>query len=76
MQRNTQHANKLTIKVTGAILDRRSTMILVARDRVRLTSSYDLVLCYYSVHTNKQALERGEKKIAEIGSLLKAEGSR
>ena len=51
-------------------------MILVARDRVRLTSSYDLVFGYNSVHMNKQALDRGEKKIADIGSLLEAERSR
>jgi redox-sensitive bicupin YhaK (pirin superfamily) len=37
---------------------------------------YDLVLGYYSVHTNKQALDRGEKRIAEIGSRLQAEGRR
>jgi redox-sensitive bicupin YhaK (pirin superfamily) len=35
---------------------------------------YDLVLGNYSVHTSKQALARGEAKIAEIGKRLKAEG--
>jgi redox-sensitive bicupin YhaK (pirin superfamily) len=33
-----------------------------------------LVLGTYSVHTNKQALDRGEKRIAEIGKRLQAEG--
>lgn len=35
---------------------------------------YNLVLGHYSVHTNKDALERGEAKIAEIGRRLKEEG--
>jgi redox-sensitive bicupin YhaK (pirin superfamily) len=35
---------------------------------------YDLVLGHYSVHTNQDALERGEAKIAEIGRRLKSEG--
>jgi redox-sensitive bicupin YhaK (pirin superfamily) len=35
---------------------------------------YDLVLGMYSVHTSKQALDRGEGKIAEIGQLLRMEG--
>jgi redox-sensitive bicupin YhaK (pirin superfamily) len=35
---------------------------------------HDLVLGTYSVHTSRQALERGEAKIAEIGKRLKAEG--
>jgi redox-sensitive bicupin YhaK (pirin superfamily) len=35
---------------------------------------YDLVLGHYSVHTNQDALERGEAKIAEIGRRLKLEG--
>ena len=35
---------------------------------------YDLVLGHYSVHTNKDALERGEARIAEIGRRLRAEG--
>ena len=35
---------------------------------------HDLVLGNYSVHTSKQALDRGEAKIAEIGKRLKAEG--
>jgi redox-sensitive bicupin YhaK (pirin superfamily) len=37
---------------------------------------YDLVLGMYSVHTSKQALDKGEAKIAEIGSRLRAEGRR
>ena len=37
---------------------------------------HDLVLGTYSVHTSKQALDRGEAKIAEIGSRLRAEGRR
>jgi redox-sensitive bicupin YhaK (pirin superfamily) len=35
---------------------------------------YDLVLGNYSVHTSKQALDRGEAKIAELGKQLRAEG--
>lgn len=35
---------------------------------------HDLVLGMYSVHTNKQAFDRGEAKIAEIGKRLQAEG--
>jgi redox-sensitive bicupin YhaK (pirin superfamily) len=35
---------------------------------------YDLVLGNYSVHTSKQALERGEANIAQIGKRLRAEG--
>ncbi|MDB5922874.1 MAG: pirin family protein [Betaproteobacteria bacterium] len=35
---------------------------------------YDLVLGTYSVHTSKQALERGEEKIVEIRKRLRAEG--
>jgi redox-sensitive bicupin YhaK (pirin superfamily) len=35
---------------------------------------YNLVLGYYSVHTSKDALDRGEARIAEIGKRLKAEG--
>jgi redox-sensitive bicupin YhaK (pirin superfamily) len=35
---------------------------------------HDLVLGTYSVHTNKQALDRGEGRIAEIGKRLRAEG--
>jgi redox-sensitive bicupin YhaK (pirin superfamily) len=37
---------------------------------------HDLVLGYYSVHTSQNALDRGEAKIAEIGSRLRAEGRR
>ena len=37
---------------------------------------HDLVLGMYSVHTSKQALARGEGKIAEIGSRLRTEGRR
>lgn len=37
---------------------------------------HDLVLGTYSVHTNKQALDRGEARIAEIGKRLQAEGRR
>jgi redox-sensitive bicupin YhaK (pirin superfamily) len=37
---------------------------------------HDLVLGTYSVHTSKQALDRGEAKIAEIGRRLRAEGRR
>ncbi len=37
---------------------------------------HDLVLGMYSVHTSKQALDRGEGKIAEIGSRLRTEGRR
>ena len=35
---------------------------------------YDLVLGNYSVHTNKDALDRGEARIAEIGRRLRVEG--
>ena len=35
-----------------------------------------LVLGSYSVHTSKQALDRGEARIAEIGSRLQAKGCR
>jgi len=35
---------------------------------------HQLALGMYSVHTSKQALERGEAKIAEIGHRLRAEG--
>ena len=35
---------------------------------------YDLVLGNYSVHTSKQALERGEAKIREIGRHLREQG--
>jgi redox-sensitive bicupin YhaK (pirin superfamily) len=37
---------------------------------------HDLVLGTYSVHTSRQALDRGEGKIEEIGSRLRAEGRR
>ena len=37
---------------------------------------HDLVLGSYSVHTSKQALDRGARKIAEIGSRLGVEGRR
>ena len=35
---------------------------------------HDLVLGTYSVHTSRQALDRGEAKIREIGQRLRAEG--
>jgi redox-sensitive bicupin YhaK (pirin superfamily) len=35
---------------------------------------YDLVLGTYSVHTSRDALKRGETRIAEIGKRLRAEG--
>jgi redox-sensitive bicupin YhaK (pirin superfamily) len=35
---------------------------------------YDLVLGNYSVHTSREALDRGEAKITEIGKRLQAEG--
>jgi redox-sensitive bicupin YhaK (pirin superfamily) len=35
---------------------------------------HELVLGYHSVHTHKQALEKGEARIAEIGRRLQAEG--
>jgi len=35
---------------------------------------YNLVLGSYSVHTSKDALDRGEARIAEIGKRLRAEG--
>ena len=35
---------------------------------------YHLVLGHYSVHTNEEALERGEARIAEIGKRLQAAG--
>jgi redox-sensitive bicupin YhaK (pirin superfamily) len=35
---------------------------------------YDLVTGYYSVHTNAEALRRGESNIAEIGRRLHAQG--
>jgi redox-sensitive bicupin YhaK (pirin superfamily) len=37
---------------------------------------HDLVLGYYSVHTSKLALDRGEARIAEIGKRLQGEGRR
>jgi redox-sensitive bicupin YhaK (pirin superfamily) len=37
---------------------------------------YDLVLGSYSVHTSKDALDRGEARIAEIGKRLQSEGRR
>lgn len=37
---------------------------------------YPLHLGYYSVHTNEQALEAGELRIAELGKKLKAAGDR
>jgi redox-sensitive bicupin YhaK (pirin superfamily) len=37
---------------------------------------HNLVLGMYSVHTSKQALDKGEGKIAEIGSRLRAQGRR
>ena len=37
---------------------------------------HNLVLGTYSVHTSKQALDKGEGKIAEIGSRLRAQGRR
>ena len=36
--------------------------------------AHELVLGYHSVHTNKQALERGEARIEEIGRRLHSEG--
>jgi redox-sensitive bicupin YhaK (pirin superfamily) len=35
---------------------------------------HELVLGYYSVHTHKQALDKGEAKIAEIGMRLQGQG--
>ena len=35
---------------------------------------YELVLGNYSVHTHRQALEKGEARIAEIGERLRAQG--
>jgi redox-sensitive bicupin YhaK (pirin superfamily) len=35
---------------------------------------HELVLGYYSVHTDKQALDQGEAKIAEIGMRLQGQG--
>ena len=35
---------------------------------------HDLVLGHYSVHTSREALERGETEIRRIGSVLRAEG--
>lgn len=37
---------------------------------------YELHLGYYSVHTNEQALEQGERRIAELGKRLKVAGDR
>ena len=37
---------------------------------------HDLVLGTYSVHTSKHALDKGEARIAEIGSRLRSEGRR
>jgi redox-sensitive bicupin YhaK (pirin superfamily) len=37
---------------------------------------HDLVLGYYSVHTHREALEKGEANIQAIGRRLKAEGRR
>lgn len=36
--------------------------------------SYDLVTGYYSVHTNAEALKKGESNIAEIGRRLHSQG--
>ncbi|HTD04838.1 MAG TPA: pirin family protein, partial [Undibacterium sp.] len=35
---------------------------------------HELVMGYYSVHTSRQALERGEAEIQRIGAKLKAAG--
>jgi len=35
---------------------------------------HDLVLGYYSVHTNEAALQQGETRIQEIGQGLRADG--
>ncbi|SCZ07108.1 Redox-sensitive bicupin YhaK, pirin superfamily [Pseudomonas sp. NFACC37-1] len=35
---------------------------------------HDLVMGYYSVHTSKAALEKGEKEIQRIGTVLQQEG--
>lgn len=37
---------------------------------------HDLVLGYYSVHSNQDALSRGEARIAELGALLPTTGAR
>lgn len=37
---------------------------------------HDLVLGMYSVHTSREALDKGEAKIAEIGRRLRAQGRR
>jgi hypothetical protein len=37
---------------------------------------HDLHLGYYSVHTSAEALERGERRIAELGAKLAAAGER
>ncbi|MCD5996421.1 pirin family protein [Pseudomonas sp. CDFA 602] len=37
---------------------------------------HDLHMGYYSVHTSEQALEQGERRIAELGKKLKAAGDR
>lgn len=37
---------------------------------------HDLHLGYYSVHTSAQALEKGERRIAELGRLVKEAGDR
>ncbi|MCF5705691.1 pirin family protein [Pseudomonas syringae] len=36
--------------------------------------SHDLVMGYYSVHTSKAALDKGEKEIERLGALLRQEG--
>jgi redox-sensitive bicupin YhaK (pirin superfamily) len=35
---------------------------------------HDLVLGYYSVHTSREALQKGEAEIARIGRRLRGEG--
>lgn len=37
---------------------------------------HDLHMGYYSVHTSAQALEKGERRIAELGRLMKEAGNR
>lgn len=37
---------------------------------------HDLVLGNYSVHTSREALERGDAEIRRIGASLRAEGKR
>ena len=68
-----------------AVFDRSEAPIrltaLAAADAIFVLGSavphpHELHLGYYSVHTSAEALERGERRIAELGSKLAEAGDR